>query len=362
MSYTVFYSWQDDTDKKVNHDFLKDVLSAAVKKIGVELEEKPSVISDTTGVPGSPSIVETIFDRIKNCDVYVPDLTFVATTKKGKKISNPNVLIELGFASGVIGDKIIIPILNENYGEVGGISFNRRHIRFPVTYRLAPNSTEKEKKSVKNNLINDMAGYIQLALQEGVLKKEVEIIEKIDDGEISLILSDCSPSDPIARREAIFETLQKRTKNGTINEIRNFIKYIKKEYLPFYVKKSDGRTINYVIYFEKVTKSLLEIKKKTNRKIIIKLIDDTLEELKFSGLAPVESLEGYLFTYKKLKEKALNGRVVDMLDLINFLKIKFFPTIKLFYGGSSKYNEFWLEVFGENGIISQIRERWKYPE
>lgn len=67
---------------------------------------------------GSPDIVQTIFSKIDECDVFVADVTSVATyhpldkdgneTDRLKATPNANVMIELGYATQVVGwDNII---------------------------------------------------------------------------------------------------------------------------------------------------------------------------------------------------------------------------------------------------------------
>jgi hypothetical protein len=43
-------------------------------------------------VPGTPPITDTILKKIQNCDIFVPDVTFVASTAGGKLVPNPNVM------------------------------------------------------------------------------------------------------------------------------------------------------------------------------------------------------------------------------------------------------------------------------
>ncbi|NSZ75042.1 hypothetical protein G6L74_14925 [Agrobacterium tumefaciens] len=43
------------------------------------------------GVPGTPNISETILNKIRECEIFVGDVTFVAKTEGGKQIPNPNV-------------------------------------------------------------------------------------------------------------------------------------------------------------------------------------------------------------------------------------------------------------------------------
>ena len=77
---------------------------------------------DTQGVFGSPDIVETIFSKIDDCDIFVADVSAVTTypvldsegipTDRIKATPNPNVLLELGYAVRVLGWENVICIMN----------------------------------------------------------------------------------------------------------------------------------------------------------------------------------------------------------------------------------------------------------
>jgi hypothetical protein len=75
-------------------------LENALRDATVELDK------DTQGVAGSPPITDTILQKIKECSVFVADLSFVGESKPGLKtipndsrfFPNPNVLIEYGYA------------------------------------------------------------------------------------------------------------------------------------------------------------------------------------------------------------------------------------------------------------------------
>jgi hypothetical protein len=159
MSITVFYSWQSDTDRICNHYFIRDAAKEALKSLNKEcsVEDSPrkesfSLDHDTLGVPGQPSIVDTILSKIRNCQVYLADLTYVGSTKghkakgqmskkrskKTKYLPNPNVAFELGYAISVLKDDQLIFVMNMDYGEPDERVFNIAHRRDPIKYCLNP--------------------------------------------------------------------------------------------------------------------------------------------------------------------------------------------------------------------------------
>jgi hypothetical protein len=131
MSQTIFYSWQSDLPNKTNRSFIEQAINKAIQQISTdtalenadrpETEEDLELDKDTKGVTGSPPIADTIFEKIEQATVFVPDLTFVGSSDK-RQFPNPNVLIEYGYALKVLGHSRIIPIMNEAYGEVNGSS------------------------------------------------------------------------------------------------------------------------------------------------------------------------------------------------------------------------------------------------
>lgn len=156
----VFYSWQDDIDSKLNRSFIKDCLESALRKINktAELEEayRPDIRldHDTKDIPGIPDIANTILQKISATDIFIADLSFVSDyiNCKGasKKISNQNVIFELGFAFNVLGPHKIICIFNEAFGMPKDLLFDLQNRRWPITFKLlsAESSTKKAQKDI----------------------------------------------------------------------------------------------------------------------------------------------------------------------------------------------------------------------
>ena len=92
MSNTVFFAWQLDTPSEQNKAFIWNALIDAIQTTNPsahpELSPRPE--ADTQGVPGTPNIVETIFNRIRACSVFVADISCVGSTPRGKKMPNPH--------------------------------------------------------------------------------------------------------------------------------------------------------------------------------------------------------------------------------------------------------------------------------
>ena len=138
MSHTVFFAWQLDAPSEHNKKFIWDAILLATSDaaIGATPESSPRPESDTQGVPGSPNIVSTIFSRIRECAIFIADLTLVAKTESGKKSPNPNVAIELGYAARSIGWDRTILVMNNAFGSASELPFDILQHRWPIEYRI----------------------------------------------------------------------------------------------------------------------------------------------------------------------------------------------------------------------------------
>jgi hypothetical protein len=148
MPNTVFFAWQLDTPSEQNKAFIWNALIDAIQATNPsahpELSPRPE--ADTQGVPGTPNIVETIFNRIRACSVFVADISFVGSTPRGKKRPNPNVLIELGFAARSVGWNRTILVLNSAFGDAKDLPFDILQHRWPIEYRLTEHTQVWDKR------------------------------------------------------------------------------------------------------------------------------------------------------------------------------------------------------------------------
>ena len=112
----LFYSWQMDRPSKLCRDFIGNALEVARDHLaaeGIALETD----SDTKDVLGTPAISDTILGKIRDCDLFLADMTFVAVAGD-KLIPNPNVMGEYGYA---LRDKGTRRITFLQRGEFGGL-------------------------------------------------------------------------------------------------------------------------------------------------------------------------------------------------------------------------------------------------
>ena len=180
MAHTIFYSWQSDTTSNTNRAFIKDAIERAIQRIAQDMsveeairEEPLQLDQDIQDIPGNPEIANTILQKIDTCGIFVPDLTCVARTEKGKCTPNPNVLLELGYAMKSIGSTRIVSVMNEAFGKAeGGLPFDLAHRRWPIRYTLPVGASPETKKKVREDFVTTLISAIRTILESGVLRSE----------------------------------------------------------------------------------------------------------------------------------------------------------------------------------------------
>ena len=154
----VFWSWQSDTPGKIGRHFVRDALQAAIEhlKEAPEVEEPTeretrSVLhldQDRKGISGSPDLARVILEKIEVATVFVADVTtvgFVPNEKRGpaKKLINPNVAIELGYALHALTDRALLMVMNEHYGGRADLPFDLQSKAGPIMFSLAPDADKQ---------------------------------------------------------------------------------------------------------------------------------------------------------------------------------------------------------------------------
>ena len=93
--YTLFVSWQSDIPK------VRNKIMASLKRQAEQFANNHDIHLQidqaTRDIPGSPKIEDAIFEKISQCDFFLADITPISVYKE-RRLPNPNVSIELGFA------------------------------------------------------------------------------------------------------------------------------------------------------------------------------------------------------------------------------------------------------------------------
>ncbi len=170
MEFTIFYSWQSDLPSKDNRSFIEKAIGASIKslKADAELVLAPRLDESTSETPGTPSIDQTIFQKILACGILVADVSLISGRKEKRRCPNPNVLIELGFAAGCIGWSRIICVFNLDSGGLESLPFDLRSRRI-LTYRANTVLAANEHKTMA------LTKSLSHRIKEIVAKKTIEI-------------------------------------------------------------------------------------------------------------------------------------------------------------------------------------------
>lgn len=171
---SIFYSWQNQHPGVINRYFISKALRKAIEAITKEynFDESPRLEHDTTGIPGLPDIIHTIFSRIESSSVFVADVSFtsISMSNTDRLCANPNVLIELGFALKSLGDERLILVINDAFGSPEGhMPFNLAGRRWPITYTLFPNADEETKKDACLDLTRKLKTALKVMADSGIL-------------------------------------------------------------------------------------------------------------------------------------------------------------------------------------------------
>jgi hypothetical protein len=140
MPLRVFFSWQSDRPQKRN--FIRTALDTAAKQLNFEL-----TLED--------AIADAILTKIRSADAFVADLTFVddGESAERRKLPNPNVMLEYGYALHALGDSKIVGLFNDSYGHPNQLPFDLSHRRWPIRFTQPTKATE-QKTDERKRLVN----------------------------------------------------------------------------------------------------------------------------------------------------------------------------------------------------------------
>lgn len=129
MARIIFYSWQNDLEGKTHRYFIEKCLNNALKDLEKDASIYMDYDRDTMGKNGSPDISTTIFEKIDRSVLFICDVSIVNADYQGRKMPNPNVLIELGYAVNKLGWDRVICMFDINTGNIEELPFDIRQKR-----------------------------------------------------------------------------------------------------------------------------------------------------------------------------------------------------------------------------------------
>lgn len=175
----VFWSWQSDLPYELTKDFIQEALKEALEAVSLDLElspaDRPVLDHDTKGEAGLVEIVNTILKKIESSTVFIADVTPIAQTAKGKKVPNPNVMIELGHALKALGHTAIMLVANTEFG--GGpedLPFDLRHRRGAITFQLSASALgdKKIRAQVKKRFVSSLVSALKTNLSSALARSD----------------------------------------------------------------------------------------------------------------------------------------------------------------------------------------------
>ncbi len=181
----VFWSWQSDTPGKIGRHFVRDALGAAIERLKEtpEIEEPTArearsamhLDHDRKGIPGSPDLARVILAKDRaiarsSWPMLPPSRSPPPRQEEGqrKKIINPNVAIELGYALHALGDRALLMVMNEHYGGRADLPFDLQSKAGPIMFNLAPDADRKTITAVSRQLTSQPAEALELCIAQYV--------------------------------------------------------------------------------------------------------------------------------------------------------------------------------------------------
>ncbi|MBU7005206.1 hypothetical protein [Phosphitispora fastidiosa] len=294
MKLNIFYSWESDLPNNKNRGLIGDCIDKAMLNIYSRYKTISEYIieTDSRNELGTPDLAQTIFSKIDICDIFIADISIINARGDSRLTPNPNVLLELGFASKSIGWSNIVCIYNLEYAEVEKLPFDIRY-RKPICY-----NTAADIASAKKLLIKLLESYIAEIIEKRVIDKKeyLETKRQVDLGIQAILIDLCtilfkksdrnidrynysrmlnSSEEDIANLIADENYLGfELYKNVTLN-ITEFVDFFKDEIETYFLPEKEKRLIAKMVYALRQYKRVLDndktlefIEKDTVHKII----------------------------------------------------------------------------------------------
>ena len=167
----IFYSWMDWRPTSTNHYLIGEALDEAAKLVKTRSKGRfiLRVDQDTRDSPGARTIADVVLGKIDECDLFLGDVSLVetdATDKHGnrRKTTNPNVMLELGWAAQRRSWHEMILVFNDAYGDTP------TEVPFDLGYKkviaYSASETDPDLEKVRDSLAQRLATEILGILEE----------------------------------------------------------------------------------------------------------------------------------------------------------------------------------------------------
>ncbi|QGL98790.1 hypothetical protein FEO90_19100 [Stenotrophomonas maltophilia] len=180
---TIFYSWQSDLPNATNRQLIKKQLRLAINAA----EEKHSGLSitldeATRDTSGSQNVPLTILEKIRKADYFICDVSTInkSAAPSDRRVPNPNVIFELGYAVAMLGWGRIILLVNEEFGPLSDLPFDIDRQR-ASGYKASEPVTKNQKDSLLSLLSVAVDTLISLAPDKPGAEKSPEQLRRSRD-------------------------------------------------------------------------------------------------------------------------------------------------------------------------------------
>lgn len=165
--FKVFFSWQSDLSANQTTRFIEESIEMARDLLPDSIILVPD--EATRNRLGTPDIMNSIFEKINDCDLFIADVSIVGQYSLPvddgedpivKHIPNPNVLLELGYAAARLTWDRCICFINTRFGTIAQLPFDLNHRR--ITDICYDGSTRKQKIAEIAEIIKEtVLAYIE---------------------------------------------------------------------------------------------------------------------------------------------------------------------------------------------------------
>lgn len=271
MKVSIFYSWQSDLPNSKNRGLINNCIKRATKQL---LKTCPQITElelemDSRNESGTPDLAKSIFNKIDLCDIFIADISIINSKSQNRLVPNPNVLIELGYASKIIGWTKTICVFNSEFAKIEDLPFDIR-FRKPLVY-----NTTEELSAVRDQLTKSLFSSIENIVNTRIIdKREYLQTKSIVDILIQSILIDVCRLLYDKGENEVERFDYPKLLSSTTSDIEYFLK--NKELLGFHLFKNISLNIDELIKFfkdELETYFLSESEKRILAKMVFSLRD-----------------------------------------------------------------------------------------
>lgn len=179
MTHHIFFSWQSDSLTLTGRNLIERALQRAIATVAADADIDPAdrelaVDRDSVGVSGSPPLVETIFGKVDRAAVFLSDLTYVAQRQDGRRMPNPNVLLEHGWALKGLSWRRVVSVMNIAAGHPDDypLPFDLQHFKRPIFYDCPDDADEDMRRAAREGLTRQFVSALRAILDDEALRAE----------------------------------------------------------------------------------------------------------------------------------------------------------------------------------------------